>query len=410
MPTSLHAVRAENVHRTWPHLEGIIGVLNTATDGTSLRILQITASPHHVLPSNLYLLSRYYFDRIVSATGGREIPFVKFDTNDPALDSNIKLRVLPTSFSSSSQKLGWRQEVGTNFWLGYAPNQPGAQQPMFIGSGQNVAPDNCELYRRGWDGSVQAWTLQEGEGIALVMNEESLGKVWSSDLTIHDGTNAYLAQIPSEYHKTPSFPGQAAWTLVNDDGSGKIVTVRVIRRNEPGISYAPENQFVSLIKTHGLVAADGNTITPINFDTTKACPATIYGVAAPFSAMPKAAGEGAYYDLNYDYTRGSQVMVLQQVRYSRYRTQLMAHVMQISGTIAPVMKLGPETFQIYSAAPGSEAIVCRRGEGFALCGWLPAWLMGYITTPLDVEIIFAVDTPTVGGGGNTYSRGRVVNV
>lgn len=410
MPTSLHVVRAENVHRTWTHLEGIIGVLNTATDGTSLRILQVTASPHHVLPDNLYLLSRYYFDRITTVTGGREIPFVKFDTNAAALPSQIKLRVLPTSFTSSSQKLGWRQEAGTNFWISYAPNQPGAQQPMFIGSGQNVAPDNCELYRRGWDSSVEAWTLREGEGIALVMNDGSLGKVWCSDITVYDGTRTYLAQIPPEYHKTPSFPGMAAWTIFNDDGSGKTLTVRVVRRNEPGVAYAPESQYVSLVKVHGIVADDGNTITPANFDTSKVCPAAIYGVAAPFRVFPKAAGEGAYYDLTHEYTKGTGIAVLLQVRYSRYRTQVMAHNMQISGTIAPVLKLGPEAFQIYRAVPGGEALVCRAGEGFVLCGWLSSWLMGYTTAPLDVEIVFAVDTPAVGGGGNTYSRGRVVNV
>jgi hypothetical protein len=343
--------------------------------------------------------------RITAASGGTEVSSGKFDTSTTSLPTQAKLHISPTSITESSV-LGYRPDTrrfGETLGGYYA-----VHNASFLGAPGNIGTDYANLYYRGRDSSVESWTCREGEGIALISDTIGMPMGWSARLSVRNLSTgkSYLYEVEPSLVETPAQTGRAYWAFMNNSGSGVTLEVTVVDANEVGYTNVmPE---YALIKVSGCLGPDRRTFAPIARDTNDTCPATVYGVLAPFVAWPTAADLGAAYDIPYSGPQaGSGTSIAQQLRYSRIRHKTYHPIVQV--TTSPAHRFGAEGDMFLNYPTSMLGLMLRSGEGVALVQRSSAILNRSCLIPVEASMTFVLTTPTVTAGSTvimarTYVR------
>lgn len=372
-----------------PYLEHVapLALFNPTGSGKTVRVRRAEVMP--LLAQMTTTPGNYDLYRITAHTGTDDaIAAMKLDSNNAALPSQVVLARRPATVTTSGSQ-----------WDG-ARAIPSANDTRALGYGFAATPWAQRLHRQdATTAERQRMTLREGEGIAASLNNLT-GLVYRFMVTLTVRVAATGACHTYTFPVTPAV--LPLFSLLNGSGSGVVLEVVSLAYREIGTDVIPQ---IALEPIDGI--GDGDTLTPVPLDST----ASIGTIVAKRNAKIL--------------MRGAKHGALISVPHEQWQ------VAAYFGVGPNVGNLDGRTpfFRQAKPYPNELDIVLREGEGIAIT-YKNAGSLGRMRH----AITFTVDGPVypaeadvrdgefygpngtdyegtlvVSGGGNTYSRGRVVN-
>lgn len=372
-----------------PYLEHVapLALFNPTGSGKTVRVRRAEVMP--LMAQTTTTPGNYYLYRITAHTGTDDaIAAVKLDSNNAALPSQVVLARRPATVTTSGSQ-----------WDG-ARAIPLANDTRAMGYGFAATPWAQRLHRQdATTAERQRMTLREGEGIAVSLNNLT-GLVYRFMVTLTVRVAATGACHTYTFPVTPAV--LPLFSLLNGSGSGVVLEVVSLAYQEIGTGVIPQ---IALEPIDGI--GDGDTLTPVPLDST----ASIGTIVAKRNAKIL--------------MRGAKHGALISVPHEQWQVP-------VGFGTGPGLANLTSDFPFFRQAkpyPNELDIVLREGEGIAIT-YKNAGSLGRMRH----AITFTVDGPVypaeadvrdgefygpngtdyegslvVSGGGNTYSRGRVVN-
>lgn len=338
--------------------------------------------------------------RTTETTGGMAIAAVKRDTDSSDLPAAVTCTEFPTSVTTTGAALRSLADApsllfsGTNQW-------PCAR--VYGGSYYAYQRGNsADLIRQGGDGTgaIEYVILREGEGIALRLDGYGWPRAGQINITVRDMSSGATYQFRSRDIGYPYLVGQPILSLFNGAGSGVVLGVFASEYPNDGEANFPTFRIARIDGVSG-----GTAVTPWASDTNNSVPAALQCWAGDMETRLAGSTLGVPYD--WQYTHGALMSVAVQQRGGTIRGITGLDPRHNVG-LTPGLQIGQEENVIYSARAG-DGIVLRPNEGLALLtgrgGALETSTFAYV----DVAMQILHYPPPASGGGNTYSRARVVN-
>lgn len=452
--------------------DAMAAVFNTATDPQQyVAICEVRVAPQAINDDTTNVLGNQgimALERITAASGGTELTALKYDTGASSLPSQIKCRQHPTSITISGGTLRRFGDVMST----PSVTQSVSFQAMIRAPGIVDANDHSGRTAEGQDiwhadgvSDTEPIVLREGEGIALVR------RAWGVPQAMHLGLVVKVVSTGNIYRwfdgdfGTSDELDMANLSLMNESGSGIVLQVYVVTFPSLGESNIPRYR---LVRTETVFQSNrtGESISLTKHDTS----ATITGVECyrgPMLLLAHANGEGAQVQYHDYQTTLAPTATQQKADTLRAWSGAGPY---IRTTSAPninwdMLSRGePEVWPGDRRGVGAGLdfpILLRMGEGLAIIGggngaietseqaYLNVEFCGYVYTPnavypnendvelnvvygpngndysgdfvvpaeadVKISVQYGADGTeftgeyTGGGGGNTYSRGRVVN-
>ena len=372
-----------------PYLEHVapLALFNPTGSGVTVRVRRAEVMP--LMAQTTTTPGNYDLYRITAHTGTDDaIAAVKLDSNNAALPSQVVLARRPATVTTSGSQ-----------WDG-ASAIPLANDTRAMGYGFAATPWAQRLHRQdATTAERQRMTLREGEGIAVSLNNLT-GLVYSFMVTLTVRVAATGACHTYTFPVTPAV--LPLFSLLNGSGSGVVLEVVSLAYQEIGTDVIPQ---IALEPIDGI--GDGDTLTPVPLDST----ASIGTIVAKRNAKIL--------------MRGAKHGALISVPHEQWQVP-------VGFGTGPGLANLTSDFPFFRQAkpyPNELDIVLREGEGIAIT-YKNAGSLGRMRH----VITFTMDGPVypaeadvrdgefygpngtdyegslvVSGGGNTYSRGRVVN-
>lgn len=372
-----------------PYLEHVapLALFNPSGSGKTVRVRRAEVMP--LMAQTTTTPGNYDLYRITAHAGtGDAIAATKLDSNNADLPSQVVLARRPATVTTSGSQ-----------WDG-ASAIPSANDTRALGYGFAATPWAQRLHRQdATTAERQRMTLREGEGIAVSLNSV-VGLVYRFMVTLTVRVAATGACHTYTFPVTPAV--LPLFSLLNGSGSGVVLEVVSLAYQEIGTDVIPQ---IALEPIDGI--GDGDTLTPIAFDST----ASIGTIVAKRNAKIL--------------MRGAKHGALISVPHEQWQVP-------VGFGTGPGLANLTSDFPFFRQAkpyPNELDIVLREGEGIAIT-YKNAGSLGRMRHALT----FTVDGPVypaeadvrdgefygpngtdyegtlvVSGGGNTYSRGRVVN-
>jgi len=372
-----------------PYLEHVapLALFNPTGSGVTVRVRRAEVMP--LMAQTTTTPGNYDLYRITAHTGTDDaIAAMKLDSNNAALPSQVVLARRPATVTTSGSQ-----------WDG-ASAIPLANDTRAMGYGFAATPWAQRLHRQdATTAERQRMTLREGEGIAVSLNNLT-GLVYSFMVTLTVRVAATGACHTYTFPVTPAV--LPLFSLLNGSGSGVVLEVVSLAYQEIGTDVIPQ---IALEPIDGI--GDGDTLTPVPLDST----ASIGTIVAKRNAKIL--------------MRGAKHGALISVPHEQWQVP-------VGFGTGPGLANLTSDFPFFRQAkpyPNELDIVLREGEGIAIT-YKNAGSLGRMRH----AITFTVDGPVypaeadvrdgefygpngtdyegslvVSGGGNTYSRGRVVN-
>ena len=372
-----------------PYLEHVapLALFNPTGSGKTVRVRRAEVMP--LMAQTTTTPGNYDLYRITAHTGTDDaIAAMKLDSNNAALPSQVVLARRPATVTTSGSQ-----------WDG-ARAIPLANDTRALGYGFAATPWAQRLHKQdATTAERQRMTLREGEGIAVSLNSV-VGLVYRFMVTLTVRVAATGACHTYTFPVTPAV--LPLFSLLNGSGSGVVLEVVSLAYQEIGTDVIPQ---IALEPIDGI--GDGDTLTPVAFDST----ASIGSIICRHNCKIL--------------MRGAKHGALISVPHEQW---------QVPGGYGTGPGLANLTsdFPFFRQAkpyPNELDIVLREGEGIAIT-YKNAGSLGRMRHAMT----FTVDGPVypaeadvrdgefygpngtdyegtlvVSGGGNTYSRGRVVN-
>lgn len=372
-----------------PYLEHVapLALFNPTGSGKTVRVRRVDVLP--VMAQTTTTPGNYDLYRITAHTGTDDaIAAMKCDSNDAALPSQVVLARRPATVTTSGSQ-----------WDG-ARAIPLANDTRALGYAFASMPYSRRLGRPDAAAAqMQRCTLREGEGIAVSMNAVC-GLVYRFMATLTVRVAATGACHTYTFPVTPT--GLPIFSLLNGSGSGVVLEVVSLDYREIGTDVLPQ---IALEPIDGI--GDGDAVTPVSYDSANA----IGAVFARHNCKIL--------------MRGAKHGALISVPHENWQVPSAFGAGPGMANLASDM----DFFRQRGPYPHELDIVLREGEGLAVA-YKNAGCLGRMRH----AITFTVDGPvypgqpdvrsgvqygpngtdytgsmSAGGGGNTYSRGRVVN-
>lgn len=372
-----------------PYLEHVapLALFNPTGSGKTVRVRRAEVMP--LMAQTTTTPGNYDLYRITAHTGTDDaIAAMKLDSNNAALPSQVVLARRPATVTTSGSQ-----------WDG-ASAIPLANDTRAMGYGFAATPWAQRLHRQdATTAERQRMTLREGEGIAVSLNNLT-GLVYRFMVTLTVRVAATGACHTYTFPVTPAV--LPLFSLLNGSGSGVVLEVVSLAYQEIGTDVIPQ---IALEPIDGI--GDGDTLTPVPLDST----ASIGTIVAKRNAKIL--------------MRGAKHGALISVPHEQWQVP-------VGFGTGPGLANLTSDFPFFRQAkpyPNELDIVLREGEGIAIT-YKNAGSLGrmrhVITFTMDGPVYPAEadvrdgefygpngtdyeGTLVVSGGGNTYSRGRVVN-
>lgn len=372
-----------------PYLEHVapLALFNPSGSGKTVRVRRAEVMP--LMAQTTTTPGNYDLYRITAHTGTDDaIAAMKLDSNNAALPSQVVLARRPATVTTSGSQ-----------WDG-ARAIPLANDTRAMGYGFAATPWAQRLQRQdATTAERQRMTLREGEGIAVSLNNLT-GLVYRFMVTLTVRVAATGACHTYTFPVTPAV--LPLFSLLNGSGSGVVLEVVSLAYQEIGTDVIPQ---IALEPIDGI--GDGDTLTPVPLDST----ASIGTIVAKRNAKIL--------------MRGAKHGALISVPHEQWQVP-------VGFGTGPGLANLTSDFPFFRQAkpyPNELDIVLREGEGIAIT-YKNAGSLGrmrhVITFTMDGPVYPAEadvrdgefygpngtdyeGTLVVSGGGNTYSRGRVVN-
>lgn len=295
------------------------------------------------------------------------IAATSMDSNNAALPSQVVLCRSPGAVTTSGGPLDsmFKNSISTNM-------------SRTSGTIYAISPWSHWLARQdAGTAEKQRITLREGQGLSLRLTNNAAYAMASYRMTL------VVRVVATGACHTYSFDarniGYPVWSLMNGSGSGVVLEVVSFSDIENGTDELP---VWALEPIDGLDSATGDAMTPTPMDST----ASIGSVFARKNAayQMKGAKSGALISVPHEHWQVPSLVGIGP------------NFANLSGVTARYAPVNPR---------GSEFdIVLREGDGIAFTKKNASALDAN-----TMALTFTVESASVGGGGNTYSRSRVTN-
>lgn len=385
-----------------PGFDGLAAVFNQASAASGARVVvtDIRAYPCTGMNSDatnaLGNQGIIGLERITAASGGSELASVKHDTNASALDSGIKLRILPSAVTISG---GTLRRFGDAFSFGITqaiPLQAQLRAPGIVDNSDDGRPfEGHNVWRADGIAETETIVLRPGEGIAAIKRAYGVPQAhhWNIVVSVSGKTYRY----PVRDTGSPCGLGDAIWSLMNDSGAA-VVSVMVVSMPDIGESNIPRYRLSRI----GGYEQGGTVVSAVAHDTQSDLSA-LKAVQGPFIASW---GNGL--TMNYLNYQGTPISIAEQQKMGTFRQWL--------GLVGFVTETGAGRFQAGALGRGpnevevwpgerrgaaltpegfEDVIVLAPGEGLAVIGGGNGLIETSEAAFLDIEVVGYVETPSI---------------
>jgi hypothetical protein len=341
--------------------------------------------------------------RITGITGGEPITVTKRDTTDADLPSQVLLRERPDGITGAGSV--FRQEK-LSFGLS-GPLGGSLATRTYNGTGAR-AGTAAVFSRRSTGTVIDSIILQEGEGVALTMPVVRLPMVLDYNFTIRNvatGVN-YVADF---FCPTVRNNDMATFALLNGTGSGVTLAVDVVhlpisRRNNYLTALTDKQWRIAVFE--GRRTAYGSDqltnqeplgpVTP--FDTTKPAPAGVHVLDGPF--LSRLVGERWNALIDWNTTQASAVAPQHRLGTLFRRS---TYVPEINATVAQPLGANFERHLMPGIrSRGYLPVKITPGYGLAVLAGSEGAISGDACQTYDVEMIWSYYAVDSTGGSGTY--------
>lgn len=338
--------------------------------------------------------------RITAMTGGATVDAVKRDTGSADLPAEVSCVTFPDSVTVSGAPLRSLADApaltgttGTNMWTS-ARVYGGALSPY-------LRANQADVLRFQGNSTIERIVLREGEGVAVVLTAHGWPRAGQINFTVVNQSTRETYQFRSRDIGHPYLTDSAMIGILNGSGSGVVLEVNAAEFPNDGESNYPVFRLAKIAR-----ATDGDAVTPIAADTDNAVPEALVCTGGDFDSGLYGSGQGVQFD--WQTTHGATFSITQQQNVATLRRLSGVHPFNTVG-VTPGLRVGQEDVELY-CAPAGSGIVLRPQEGLALLAGRAGVIESSTFAYFDVEAtILHYPPPSSVGGGNTYSRSRVVN-
>jgi hypothetical protein len=273
----------------------------------------------------------------------------------------------------------------------------------------------ADIFRGGENANVEPIILREGQGVGLFQDTYGTQHSMQTSATVTNFSTGATYICRSTDLSTDRRLGEATFAIFNGTGSGVVLAVRLWVLPINGEAVLTPG--LRLCRIAGL-AMGGDTVTPILPDTSKSVPAALSIKSGSF--QPVIAGE---WQADYYQTHGlvfqNSASALQgwnkaQIDAGTFSRSTRAQDFRAIGEI-PGMRAGTMDDDLLFSAKAGEGIIIKPGTGLGLVAGRDVasggtQAIGNTSTFINFDIEAVIlHYPPPAGGGNTYSKSRVVN-
>ena len=397
--------------------------------------------------------------RTTASSGGDAFSAIKHNTASASLPSQVTCTTNPDSVTTTGVALKRIADAPTYFT---ALGGSSLSSRAFGGGFASWRHDNfATLGEFGASTNCEAIILREGQGVAVTQSEYGTPHSMIVAMTVTNVSTGATYTFRSSDVATNALINGPLVSLFNATGSGVVLAVRTTfipldGETNPSQSATTFPQNLRLARIQGLDTAAG-AATLFSADSSVSAPAALRAVVGTFRSRL----EGSW-QWDWPYTHGATISVAQQQNAGVFRRNPAMKVFGAIGQSLNGIQLdGLADIDLFAAEPGSGIIV-RPGEGVGLLAGTAGLLNGSTFVAYNIEATIlhyppagsgtfppvgdvdqgvlygpngndftgTLEQPAVadvklgiqygaggteftgtysGGGGNTYSKSRVVN-
>jgi hypothetical protein len=455
-----------------PLEDGLLGIFNTETadERRYFELVSLRVSPSAPLSNNTAAIGKpgsLSIKRITALTGGDSITPIRMDTADSALPAQVLVRNNPDSVTATDI---FRRIADSPAYSLTASNSQFSSATYGGSMVSHQKSHFADIFRGGESVNVEPIILREGQGVGLFQDAYGTQHSMQTAAVVTNTTTGATYICRSVDLSTDRRLDEAVFAIFNGSGSGVVLAVRLWVLPMDG--EAVVTPALRLCRIAG-VALGGGTVTPIRPDTSKSVPSALQVVGGSFQPVIAGEWQADYYQTHGLTYNGAVTMLQAwnraQIDAGTLSRSTRAQDFRAIGEV-PGMRTGTmDDDLLFSAEPG-KGIIIKPGDGLGLIAGrdvasggtqaigntstfinfdIEAVLLHYPPTvsgtyppvgdvdqgvvfgpngndytgtleqPIEADVKLGVSygangteftgTYAAGGGGNTYSKSRVVN-
>lgn len=401
-----------------PLEDGLLGIFNTETSDERryFELISLRVSPAAPLSNNTAAVGRpgsMSIVRITSLTGGDDVAPILMDTADAALPAQVLIRNNP---GASTVTDVFRRIADAPAYSLTVANTQFSSRTYGGSMVTHQKAHYADIWRGGESADVESIILREGEGLALIQNAYGTQHSMQTAAVVTNTATGATYICRSTDLSTDRRLGEPTFAIFNGSGSGVILSVKLwVLPMDGDAVVLPQ---LRLCRIAG-VALGGDTVTPIRPDTSKSVPSALQVVSGSFQPRIYGEWQDDYYT-THGLTYGGTGALLAawnkaQIDAGTFSRSTMTTNFRAIGEIPGGMRVGTINDDLmFSAEPGS-GIIIKPGDGLGLVSGTSTatggtQAIGSSSTFINYDIEAVIlHYPPPAGGGNTYSKSRVVN-
>lgn len=455
-----------------PLKDGLLGIFNNETtdDRRYFELISLRVSPSAPLSNAGAGIGRsgsLSIRRITALSGGDQVTPILLDTADAALPSQVLVRNNPDSATATDV---FRRIADAPAYSSTVANTQFSSRTYGGSMVTHQKGHYADIWRGGESVDVEPIILREGQGIAILQDAYGTQHSMQTAAVITNTATGATYICRSTDLSTDRRLNEATFGIFNGTGSGVVLAVKLwVLPMDGDAVVLPQ---LRLCRIAG-VALGGDTVTPIRPDTSKSVPSALQIVSGSFQPRISGEWQPDYYTthgLTYGGTGALAAWNKAQIDAGTFSRATMTNNFRAIGETPGGVRVGTiDDDLLFSAEPG-KGIVIKPGDGLGLVagtavavggtqavgntstfinfdieavllhypptvsGTYPAAgdvdqgvlygpngndYTGTLEQPIEADVKLGVSygangteftgTYAAGGGGNTYSKSRVVN-
>jgi len=400
-----------------PLEDALLAIFNNETtdDRRYFELVSLRVSPSAPLSNSAASVGRagmMSIARITALSGGDSMTPIQMDTADAALPAQVLVRNNPDTatatdiFRRIADAPAYSLTVGNSQFSSrtYGGSMMSHQKSHY-----------ADIFRGGESADVEPIILREGEGVGLFQDQYGTQHSMQTAAVVTDTATGATYICRSVDLSTDRRLGEATFAIFNGSGSGVVLAVRLWVLPMDGEAVLTPG--LRLCRIAGL-ALGGDTVTPTLPDTSKSVPSALQVVSGSFQPVIAGEWQADYYSthgLAFGSGTALQAWNKAQIDAGTFSRSTRAQDFRAIGETSG-MRAGTMDDDLMFSAKAGEGIIIKPGTGLGLVagrdvasGGTQAINSNSTGVQYGAGGTEFTGTYAAGGGGNTYSKSRVVN-
>jgi hypothetical protein len=350
-----------------PLEDALLGIFNNETvdDRRYFELVSLRVSPSAPLSNNTAGVGRagmMSIARITALSGGDSVTPIQMDTADAALPAQVLVRNNPDSATATD--IFRRIADAPAYSLTIANSQFSSR--TYGGSMMTHQKSHfADIFRGGESANVEPIILREGEGVGLFQDQYGTQHSMQTAAVVTDTATGATYICRSTDLSTDRRLNEATFAIFNGTGSGVILAVRLWVLPMDGEAVLTPG--LRLCRIAGL-ALGGSTVTPIRPDTSKSVPSALQVVSGSFQPVIAGEWQDDYYTrhgLAFGSGATLQAWNKAQIDAGTFSRSTRAQDFRAIGETSG-MRTGTMDDDLLFSAKAGEGIIIKPGTGLGL--------------------------------------------